>query len=286
VALDAGYFEKHGLVVEPELLSGNASIQALVAGQVPVIQVGGATVAPAIVEGADLLVIAASIHRLPAQIYAVPVIESPQALRGKRLAITRGGTLTDFAARLALRQWELKPAEDVALLSLNDTPSILAGLLAGAADAGVLTDPHGFTASNQGLRLLADLADSPGEYLATGWATTTPYARQNRSLLLNFLRGYLEGTKRFYEDKPFAIETLRKYTQIDDLNVLEQTYRLYAEKYFVKVPFPTERGLQNILSDYAETNPKARDVAAAQALDGSFVEELRREGLLRSLGLE
>jgi ABC-type nitrate/sulfonate/bicarbonate transport system substrate-binding protein len=286
LALETGAFEKHGLAVELVHLPGNTGPQSLIAGQVPVLSLAGFAVVPSMVEGADLVMISSTIPRQPAQVYGAPAIDSPQALRGQRLAITRPGTLTHFAALLALRDWGLKPEEDVALVSLNEVPAILAGLLGGAADAGILTEPTSFTAAKQGLRLLADLSDSPTEYLTSGLVTTHAFAQQNRPLLLAALKGYLEGMKRYYGDRPLALATLRKYASIEDEEILDQTYGLYADKYFVRVPLPTARSMQNILDDYAAVNPRAREVDAARLVDASFVQELQREGFFRSLGWE
>src|SRR5438132_17901 len=82
---------------------------------------------------------------------------APPGLRGTRMGITRPGTLTSAAARQALREWGLKPDEDVALVSFNEVPAILSAMGAGAADAGVLTEPTSFRAEQQGLVLLVDL---------------------------------------------------------------------------------------------------------------------------------
>jgi ABC-type nitrate/sulfonate/bicarbonate transport system substrate-binding protein len=286
IAREIKAFEKYGLDVELVHLPGNTGPQSLIAGQVPVLSLAGFAVVPSMVEGAELVMISSAIQRQTAQVYGVPAIDSPQALRGRRLAITRPGTLTHFAALLALRDWGLKPEEDVALVSLNEVPSILAGLVGGAADAGILTEPTSFTAAKQGLRLLADLSDSPTEYLTSGLVTTRAYAEQNRPLLLGVLKAYLECMKRYFEDRELALAMLRQYARIEDPEILEQTYTLYAQKYLVKVPLPTPRSMQNILDDYALVNPRARDVDAARLVDATFVQELQRDGFFRSLNLE
>jgi NitT/TauT family transport system substrate-binding protein len=286
IAQEARLFDKYGLEIELVYLPGNTGPQSLVSGQVPVLAVSGFAVAPSMIEGAEMVMISSAVHRQTAQIYGSPGVESPQALRGKRLGITRPGTLTHFGAVLGLREWGLRPDQDVALVSLSESANILTALLGGAVDAGVLTDPNSFVAGAQGYPVLADLADFPREYISAGIAATTTFAQQNRPLLLRFLKGYLEGTRRYYDDKPFAMEMLRKYARIDDPDVLEKTYTLYAERYYVKVPIPTVRGMQNILEDYAEVNPRAREVDAARLVDASFVQELQREGFFRTLGLE
>ncbi len=286
LALDQGYFEKHGLAVELVHLPGNTGPQSLIAGQVPVMGLSGFAAAPSMIEGADLVVISMAANRMTAQVYSVPAVDAPPALRGKRMGITRPGTLTYFAALLALRDWGLRPDQDVALVSFNEVPSILGGMLEGAADAGILTEPTAFQADAEGLRLLADLADSPTEYLTSGMTTTHAYAQQNRSVLLSLLEGYAEGTRRYFDDRPTALETLKKYARIDDPAILDKTYALYAEKYLLKNPLPSVAAMQNILDDYAEVNPKARDVDASKLVDPSFVQELQREGFLHALGLE
>jgi NitT/TauT family transport system substrate-binding protein len=286
VAGDGGSFERYGLDVELVLLPGNLGPQSLVSGQVPIVGLTGFSSAPAMIEGADLLIIASVVNKLTALVYGVPGVDSPQALRGKRLAITRPGTLTHFGALLALRAWGFKPEQDVTFVSLNEVPAILTGMHAGAADAGVLTDLTAFTAAKQGFPLLVDLADLPTDYLASGFTTTNEYARQNRPLLLNFLKGYAEGLKRYYDDKPFAVEMIRKYVKIEDPEVQDRTYDVYAQKYYQRVPLPSVRSMQNILDDLAEANPRAREVDAARLVDPSFVQQLQAEGFFRQVGLE
>jgi ABC-type nitrate/sulfonate/bicarbonate transport system substrate-binding protein len=257
----------------------------MVAGDVPLMALGGTSAVPSIVEGADLVMVLGSINRMTLQIYGVPAVDSPQALRGKRLAITRPGTFTCFGARPALRELGLKADEDVAIVSLNDNTGVLTGVLSGAADAGVMTDPFTFLGRNQGLHLLVDLAQSPTEYLVAGVTTTHASVRDNRSVLLSFLKGWIEGTKRYWDDKDFAIDVLSKYTQIDDREVLAETYDAYRN-YFARVPIPSAQAMKNILSDYVDANPRAREVDPARTVDPSLIQELQREGFFRSPGLE
>jgi hypothetical protein len=103
---------------------------------------------------------------------------------------------------------------------------------------------------------------------------------------MNFLRGYMEGHKRFFEDRAYSLDVLRKYARIEDPEVLDNTYALYVEKYFVKVPLPTVAGLQNIIDDYAEVNPRAKGIDATPMVDPSLIQDLQREGFFRQLGLE
>jgi len=190
------------------------------------------------------------------------------------------------AALLALREWGLEPDKDVALVSLNESANIYAGMIGGAVGAGVLNDPDSFAAQKAGYPLLVELVDWPVDSNSAGFTTSRSLLRQNRPMLMNFLRGYMEGHKRFFEDRAYAIDVLRKIAKIDDPEVLDNTYALYVEKYFVKVPLPTVAGLQNIIDDYAEVNPRAKGIDATPMVDPSLVQDVQREGFFRQLGLE
>jgi NitT/TauT family transport system substrate-binding protein len=286
VAAEMKAWEKYGLDVELVHLPGNTGPQSLLAGQVPLVALSGFASAPSMIEGADFVIVATMIPRHTARIYGAYGVDTPQALRGKRLGVTRLGTLTHFGALLALREWGLEPDKDVALVSLNESANIYAGLASGAVDAGVLTDPHSFAAQKAGYPLLVDLVDWPVDSNSAGFTTTRSFLQQNRPQLMNFLRGYMEGHKRFFEDRAYSLDVLRKYARIEDPEVLDNTYALYVEKYFVKVPLPTVAGLQNIIDDYAEVNPRAKGIDATPMVDPSLIQDLQREGFFRQLGLE
>jgi NitT/TauT family transport system substrate-binding protein len=286
IAAEMHAWDKYGLDIELANLPGNAGPQAMLAGQVPFMALSGFASAPAIIEGADFVVIATMIARHTARIYGAPGVDTPAALRGKRLGITRIGTLTHFGAMLALRQWGLEPDKDVTLVQLNETSNSFAGMGTGAVDAAVLTDPFSFAAQKAGYPLLIDLVDTPVDYNSSGFTVTRTYLQQNRPVLLNFLRGYLEGHKRFFDDRAYAMDVLQKYARIDDPDVLENTYALYVEKYFVKVPLPSVASLQNIIDDYGEVNPRAKGLDASPYVDPTLIQDLQREGFLRQLGLE
>jgi ABC-type nitrate/sulfonate/bicarbonate transport system substrate-binding protein len=120
-----------------------------------------------------------------------------------------------------MREWGLEPDKDVALVSMNESANILAGMISGAVDAGVLTDPNSFAAQKAGYPLLVDLVDWPVDSNSAGFTTTRSFLQQNRPQLVSFLRGYMEGHKRFFEDRAYSIDVLRKYARIDDPEVLD-----------------------------------------------------------------
>src|SRR5438270_8281500 len=90
VAQDAGTFAKYGLDVSLEYIpTGSTLIQTMVAGEADFGIAGSEAPIAASFSGADLVILAPTIDRLLFTVYAAPDLASAQAIRGKRLGITR-----------------------------------------------------------------------------------------------------------------------------------------------------------------------------------------------------
>src|SRR5262245_39454667 len=91
-------FEKYGIDAELVHLPGNTGPQSLVSGQVPIVGLSGFASAPSMIEGADLLILTASILRHTAQMYGVYGVDSPQ-LRGASASASRARARSRTSAR-------------------------------------------------------------------------------------------------------------------------------------------------------------------------------------------
>lgn len=113
---EAGIFARHG--IDAELLfipSGTTGVQALVAGEVQILSATGATAVAAALRGADVVIIG-SLGVIEYKLAALPQIRTVEALKGKRVGISRFGSFTDFASRRVLRHIGINPEKDVVLL--------------------------------------------------------------------------------------------------------------------------------------------------------------------------
>ena len=97
LGVSAGLFKKHRL--DEQLIyipGGSLIVQTMVAGEVAAASLSPATAIPAWHKGADLAVIAGGIERLNHLLMVAPKIRAPNDLKGKRIGISRFGSLTDF----------------------------------------------------------------------------------------------------------------------------------------------------------------------------------------------
>jgi ABC-type nitrate/sulfonate/bicarbonate transport system substrate-binding protein len=96
----------------------------------------------------SIVAVERTLNRMIMKIMASSQIKTPADIRGKRIAITRYGTSTDFAAGLFLRSWGLSPEKDAVILQVGSVPNIVASLQSGTSQAGALSPPAHLQAEN------------------------------------------------------------------------------------------------------------------------------------------
>src|SRR5215467_13227642 len=105
VSQEAGLFKKYGLPAELVLIDGGSTnIQVLLANEARFVNVAGSAPILARVHGAKVVIIAASYNFIPYSLLVNKDIRSVADLKGKRMAITRLGGVTEVAASLALQK--------------------------------------------------------------------------------------------------------------------------------------------------------------------------------------
>ena len=134
-----GTFQKNGLDVEVSNITQAKMIQAVIGGSIDVALASGATLAFAS-KGAPLNGVAA-LSGPPSILVLVVGTRSPikslDGLRGRTVAVTNLGSLTDWAvSQIALREkWA---PSNIKRVSVGDTAARIAALRTGAADAAVV----------------------------------------------------------------------------------------------------------------------------------------------------
>src|SRR5438128_10867470 len=110
VAYEGGYFKKYGLDVDLILIRSASTItSALIAGETPMIQLGGNGTIQAALEGGDTVNVLTLVPIIPQSLVVTPNIKTPEDLKGKRIGVSRFGALSDLVVRRYLRKFGLDP---------------------------------------------------------------------------------------------------------------------------------------------------------------------------------
>jgi NitT/TauT family transport system substrate-binding protein len=282
---EAGIFKKYN--IEPEFIyiaGGPPSLQALIAGDVAIsFTAGGATVA-ANLQGADVVLLGATIDSLPFELWSIPSIKAPEQLKGTKLGVSRIGATTDFVARYLLKKWNLQPDKDVPIFQTGSGPQIFAALKGGSVQSGVLsTGPETLAAEAAGYVRLADVSTSGLVYPFGPFAARQAFLKAQPDLTVRFMKAYVEGLHRFKSDKAAALAVLEKYTKQKTTPAVEKVYEIYATKYFKRAPEATSAGIQTILEELSASRTLPPGITPQRFAESRFIRDLVASGFVDAL---
>jgi len=284
VAHDAGYFAKEGLQDDIILIpSGTQLAQVTVAGEIEIGSLNGSSAIAAALQGADLKIIGNSGNKMVFSLYVRPEIKSVEALKGKKIGITRFGSAPDISVRYALRKYNINPDKDLTLIQLGFMATVAAGLQGGSIEGGVVSPPTQFAVDKAGFKELISITDMDFAFPNPALVAVGPIIRSKPDVINRFIRAYVRGIHRARTDREFTYKSMAKYTKIQDQSVLQKAYDFYMSKVLEKAPYINMTGVQNVLDDLVKTVPAARNAKPEQFVDMRFLDTLEKSGLLKEL---
>jgi NitT/TauT family transport system substrate-binding protein len=281
IAYDKGLYQKRGLTVEIELIPTSTTITAsMLAGEIPISQGGEDPVITANLGGGDLAIIASGGNKLTYSVYAAQKLNTIADLKGKKLAVPRVGTTGYFGGRSVLAKYGLDIGKDVETIQTNGGDATLAALVAGSADAAILSTPGDYQAKKSGYKELGNLVDPPIPYETGPLVARRSWMKDHRDVALNVTRAFVEAISVVYRDKSTAVSVLGKYTKSDDQGLLEDSYQKELSV-LSKAPRPTVEAIKTGLQESTVAGAKSADPSTF--IDSSLVDELQSSGFIDSL---
>jgi NitT/TauT family transport system substrate-binding protein len=279
-ARDFGFWQKHGIDARVVIFdAGSILAQAALSGEVKFsISSGPATIASH-TQGADSIIVAASVNTLPYSVVAARGITKWEQLKGKKIAISRFGSGTDTAIRLVLKKFGLDPVKDLTILQLGTQPARVQALAAGAIDATIVSPPLDLTAKKQGYQILVNIAELGIPYPQQVIETTERFIRENPTAVKNFLKGFIEGVRYVATHKDETKKLIAKYLKVTDAEILEATYQSYLQVTDYSA-YPNLEGMRNALDEVAQRVPAAKSKKPEDFVDTRFLKEFEKEGFL------
>jgi NitT/TauT family transport system substrate-binding protein len=286
VAEQKGLFRKYGIEAEVIVTGQGAAtgISALLANDIQLVASAGDALVASTLQGADTVMIAGVVNKGLQRIMARSEIKTPTELKGKRIGVTRIGAVSHSVLLMMLPRWKMS-VNDVQVMQLGSSPSMLVALDKGGIDAAVLTIPSMFVAEDRGYRVLADMGDTDIYYLHTMIATTRNYIKNSRDRVTRFLKGYLEGLAFVKQNKKESIDIVRKKLKLgaEQTRNLERSIELLNAKYYESVPYPSLRGVETVLGFVEKDNPKAKSADPKSFVDDSLLREIEQTGFIKKL---
>jgi NitT/TauT family transport system substrate-binding protein len=282
-AKEMGFYAKNGLDVDLVLLVGAPlAVTALVSGETPIVHAGASAVVTSNLQGSGAVLVAGGASRFPYVLFVTDEIKRPEDLRGKKFGVSRIGSADHAAAITVFGRFGIKE-NDVSYLQAGSIPSRLAAMQTNALQATLLQAPETLRAKELGLRPLLDFTKLDVEWQLNGVATTRDYIKKKPDTVGRFVRAYVEASHYNLTNPKGAQKVLQKYLAIKDAKSVAEAYSEIVAKLTLKIPYPTEPGIQLYLDQLKAKNPKAPQAKPSDFTDISFLKELESSGFIDRL---
>ncbi|MBX5482929.1 MAG: ABC transporter substrate-binding protein [Myxococcaceae bacterium] len=259
--------------VEVKLFNaGPAAMEALLSGSIDAAYVGTGPAVNAYLKGGRELRVIASASDGGAMLVTRSA-RTPEALRGKKIAVPQAGNTQDIALRYWLRQHNLKVGKGGVEVVSVANPEVVSLFARGEIEGAWVPEPWGTRMLAEGGYVLVDERDLwPGRrFPTTLLVTTTRALKERRPQLEALMRAHVELTRRWQADpEAFARQLndgFEKATtrRLDEAVVRDAFTRLGPDLY------PSQRALE-IAAAHAQAVGYLRDADVSGMIDFSVLE--------------
>ena len=275
VTQDKGFFKNEGLDVLVVMFNAGATnLQALIGGDVQIMAGGMPETVLARAGGLDIKNFWAISNLMPFQIYGGPGMKSLKDGKGKKFAISRFGSLSEFLTRSALRQSGVDP-KDVTMLQIGATPARFTTLASGIVDATILWFPVTERAKAVGMNKLFDLKELYPNWTNVGFIAREAWLAKEKEQATRFLRAYQSGVKHTRENREDGIRAPRKYVGLDAAEAAAG-YDEYRDSFPLDGRI-LDAGITATVEQELETGRLKGKISLNEMIDPSFINSLGKK---------
>ena len=287
VAYEAKLFGKYGLEVDPVFAGASSLIvQAMLAGEADLAGMAGPAVISNVLKGGDVIQVAALVKSFSVPLYVQPAITQRAQLSGKRVGVTRFGSVSHFTAKAIL---DRSNVHDAVIIQTGGYPESMTALATNAIAGAMIPAPQSVVLREKGFRELVSIKqirDMNIRFIEQGIVARRAYAEKNGDLVKRFIQAVYDGMKKIHDDKAFATQTLSKYTKVTRPNMLDESYQASIDAFAKDPRVPPE-----VFKDLAEQlvglklidSTDAQKTPLSAYYDNRYVDELEKSGFFKRL---
>jgi NitT/TauT family transport system substrate-binding protein len=188
-----GFAEKQGLKLDIQEFGNDViEIQAILSGSLDSYDGSPGAAISAAARGADIKVLGCEWPGVPYVIYVRPEIKTVQDLKGKTMAISAPGASPDVVAHAVLAKYGI-PDDSVKFANLGADLDRFKAVVAGVADATVVSNEYTPIAEQQGLKALLRASEVVPDYMRVCIFTTGKVLAEKGDAAAHFLAAEMQA---------------------------------------------------------------------------------------------
>lgn len=282
-AYEAGIFARRGLDVDLSFVASAQTVPAVIGGDIDVAFGGGYAAMSSRLAGSDLVIFYALVDWYPYDLMAVSSIETPADLRGQKVGISRFGSSSDVATRLALRYLGLDPEQDVAYAQIGSLPERVAAMQAGALAAGLAGTPDNLRLRKMGFKTLLDLSALGNQAMINMGFAGAGWLGANEGRVQDLVDALVEAAHFAKTNREYASRLIAQYVKLEDPEEIAAAYEQNIARNLPRVGRPSVEEGRKYLASQEATDPRAIGAQAAEFFDLRFTDRVLDSGLVERL---
>jgi len=273
VAHYEGYFKDEGLDVELVQINANVSVAALAGGNIDynlILQ----SVVTANLRGLPLKVVGILIER-PTHVFVAHLsIQKFADLKGKKVAISSFGSLTDILVRLTAAHFNLDPKIDVQLVAAGGSSGRVAQLQSGLVHAALVTPPANVAAEALGFKTLLSVGNL-FPFPVNGVGIREEKLKTERDEVKKVLRALLRANQYILDNPKGSIKILSAWGRSKP-DAAEEAYNGTAKNYSRNLVV-SRQTLEKVLESTRWNVETKKNVVVEDVFDFTIIREILKE---------
>jgi ABC-type nitrate/sulfonate/bicarbonate transport system substrate-binding protein len=286
VAKDARLSEKYGIDLDPVFIGASSALfQSMLSGAAEMAGSGGPAIISNILSGGDIIHITAMVPRFTQSVMVKSEIKRPEDMAGKKIGVSRLGTVTHFALQTALDGYGVK---GVTILQMGGQPEGYAGLVRGSVDGAVFSPPYNFQLKKQGYNELVSPNDLKKftDFITNGIVARRSVVEKDKDTIIRVIKVTAEAIKVIQTDRDYTKKVIMKWMPMKDADLLEQAY-LFAQENYSREGLVNDGALRSMVKQMMASNLVDAKLAASTPVtayyDNRYVDEVKRSGFFDQL---
>ncbi len=285
IAKEGGYYEKYGFDVDLVFGVHPTAIAAIASDQAIMSPYTLEQSMQASFRDGSFIMLGQPYKKSSFAMMAAKNIPNIAALKGKRIAVSQLADAPYNYAVGLLAKAKLTP-RDVQWIPVGAGAGARAAAVEGGrAEATMLTAPEYYKLEGEGYKNLANIATADDIY-APSMYLFKKSAVSNNDIAERMIKAHAEATKRFYDDKKFAVDAYEKWDPSQTRADLERVWDEYSKMgAYERVPYILAPAVQYVLDHPADAQSAAAMKAYNwhQVMDNKVVDKLVKEKYFETL---
>ena len=272
--IEKGFYRQEGVDLQFRILRGDLAISAMLGSRDVDYIYGAGTAFLAAVRGAPVRVLSHDFRSVLFYLMAQPTVQSPNDLKGKKIAVSSLGGTGAASARASLKALGLDPEKDMTFIVIGSASIRMAALETKSVHAAIMPVPWNFKLKEKGFKELIFAGKVVSQPL-TGIATTKEKIAKNPEQIRKVLRGFLRSLKAVKQERRETVEFIGRKFALEP-PVAEETYKIVLQT-LSEDGTVGQQVLEELLEQVKKEAGVKREISVGDIVDYRMLREVSAE---------